>query len=250
MRPTAETVRREMHDALARAGEARLAFTRKALRMLPGLDAPRILDVGCGRGDPTLELAALTGGEIVGLDIDRRSLDDMSARAAERGLAGRVRAVLGSMIEMEFASESFDLVWAEASLHVVGFEAGLDIARRLLKPGGFLVIHEMAWVRPNPPRELADYWRERHASVLAVPEYLAAIPRHGYELVGHFMLPEDFWLREYFEPLERMIRELRERHAGDAGILSMLEGEEREVILHRKCSSWFGSAFFAMRKPD
>jgi ubiquinone/menaquinone biosynthesis C-methylase UbiE len=238
-----------MHDTLARAGEARLAFTRKALQMLPRLEAPRILDIGCGRGDPTLELAASTGGEVVGLDIDRRSLDDLSSRAAERGLAGRVRAVQGSMTKAELESESFDLVWAEASLHVVGFEAGLEIARRLLKPGGFLVIHEMAWVRPNPPRELADYWRHRHASVLAVPEYLAAIPRHGYELVGHFMLPEDFWLMEYFEPLERMIRELRARHAGDGEILSMLEQEEREVILHRKYSSWFGSAFFAMRKP-
>lgn len=250
MKPTAETVLQEMHDELSRVSESRAVFTKQAFHMLPPLGVPRILDVGCGRGAPTLALAALTGGEIIGLDIDRRSLNELSARIAELGLSGRVRAMLGSMMEMGFEDESFDVIWAEASLHVVGFEAGLDIARRLLKPGGFLVIHEMAWVRPNPPRELADYWRDRHASVLAVPEYLAAIPRHGYELVGHFMLPEDFWLREYFEPLERMIRELRERHAGDAGILSMLEGEEREVILHRKCSSWFGSAFFAMRKPD
>ena len=51
-----------------------LKYTRKAFRMLPQLNKPRILDMGYGSGVPTLELARLSKGEITGIDIDQRSL--------------------------------------------------------------------------------------------------------------------------------------------------------------------------------
>ena len=37
--------------------EPLLKYTRKAFQLLPKLDKPRILDVGCGSGVPTIELA-------------------------------------------------------------------------------------------------------------------------------------------------------------------------------------------------
>jgi len=39
-----------------------LKYTRKAFRMLPHVDNPRILDIGCGSGFPTLELAEAEPG--------------------------------------------------------------------------------------------------------------------------------------------------------------------------------------------
>jgi ubiquinone/menaquinone biosynthesis C-methylase UbiE len=46
-----------------------LSYTRKAFHMLPPLVEPRILDIGCGTGVATIELARLSGGIIVGVDI-------------------------------------------------------------------------------------------------------------------------------------------------------------------------------------
>ena len=43
--------------------------------MLPELAKPRILDMGCGSGIPTLELARLSRGEAIGIDIDQPALD-------------------------------------------------------------------------------------------------------------------------------------------------------------------------------
>lgn len=195
-----------------------------------------------------IELAKLSDGEVIGLDTDQPALDELSAKIAAEGLADRVRVVNTSMGEMHFKEGSFDLIWAEASVHVVGFDAGLHGWRRFLKPSGFLVIHEMVWLRPDPPREYADYWRSISFRIATIPEYLARIPVHGYDLIGQFALPGDFWWQDYYAPLERMIREHSAKHPADRGILGALERQQREVDLYKKHRGWFGSAFFVMRK--
>jgi SAM-dependent methyltransferase len=242
-------VHEEIHEDLDRASPARLELTRRAFRLLPKLDRPRILDVGCGRGGPTLELANSGAGEVIGLDIDRDALDDLAAEIEARGLGERVRIVQGSMSEMDFAAESFDIIWAEGSIWVVGFEAGLEILRKFLKPGGHLVIHEMAWLRPDPPEQIAKGWRGVYPGIRTSPEYEAAIRSHGYEIVGTFTLPEEFWWSEYYEPLQERIRDLRHRYEGDQRALELLAREQQEVDLYRRYMSWYGSAYFAMRKP-
>lgn len=242
------SIHRELHEDLERASPARLELTRRAFRLLPALDRPRILDIGCGRGGPTLELAELTDGEVVGLDIDQEALDELAAGIAWRGLGDRVRFVHGSMSNMDFAPESFDVIWAEGSIHLVGFEVGLETCRRFLRQGGFLVVHEVAWIRPDPPREIAGHWRGLYPGIRTVAEYLAEIPCHGYDLIAHFVLPEDFWWFDYYGPLESRIRELREKYADEPGTLEALDREQREVDLYEKYSRWYGSAFFAMRK--
>ena len=57
-----------------------MKYTRKAFQMLPKMYEPRILDVGCGSGVPTLELARLSKGEIIGIDIAQNSLNRLTRR--------------------------------------------------------------------------------------------------------------------------------------------------------------------------
>ncbi len=65
------------------------------------------------------------------------------------------------MSNMDFEEESIDIIWAEASIHIVGFEIGLDSWRRFLASEGCLVIHEMTWLHPDPPAEITDHWRKQ-----------------------------------------------------------------------------------------
>ena len=55
-------------------------YTRKAFKMLPELEKPRILDIGCGSGVPTIELAKLSNGEIIGIDINQSLLDKLNKK--------------------------------------------------------------------------------------------------------------------------------------------------------------------------
>ena len=246
----APDIQRELHRELSRGSPARLSFTRKAYRMLPDLDSPRILDVGCGQGGPTLELARLSGGHVIGLDIDQTALDELARRAEEEGLSNRVQVVHGSMVDMDFADEGFDIIWAEGSMHILGFERALGDWRRYLRPGGFLVVHEMIWLRPDPPAEVVNCPELAYAGIRTVAEYIEQVTGHGYDLVGHFVLPEDFWLLDYFDPMLARIRELRRKYAGDWAARRTLDGEQRAADLYRKYFTWYGSAFLVMQKTE
>ncbi|MDY6917368.1 MAG: methyltransferase domain-containing protein [Chloroflexota bacterium] len=238
----------ELREELATEGAFRCHYTRRAFLMLPPLDRPRILDVGCGYGGPTVELARLSRGHVVGLDIDQQRLDRLARKAAEQGLAERVTPVHGSMFEMDFPEGSFDVIWAEGSIWLIGFERGLREWRRFLKQDGFLVVHEMAWLRPDPPEEVRRYWDGVYPGIRCVEEYLEEVPACGYDVVGYFALPEDAWWTEYYAPLERRIGELRTKYAGNREALAVLDGQQAEVELFRNHMAWYGSAFFVMRK--
>jgi ubiquinone/menaquinone biosynthesis C-methylase UbiE len=226
-----------------------LKYTRKAFRMLPQMNEPRILDVGCGSGIPTLELARLSKGEIIGIDVDQLSLDRLSRRIEQAGFSDRVKAVNRSMLNMDFPDESFDIIWAEGSTFVIGFERALKEWRRLLKNKRFLVAHEMTWYRLEPPQEVYNYWKGIAASgIRAVPEYLEQIPACGYDVVGYFILPEDTFWTEYYGPLEQRIRQLRLKYVNDSRVLEVLSKEQHEIDLSRKYHQWYSSAFFVMQK--
>jgi ubiquinone/menaquinone biosynthesis C-methylase UbiE len=247
-RSTASDVFSEVYRDFPRDGPGRNQYTRKAFRMLPVLKEPRILDIGCGPGGPTLELARLSGGHVVGIDVHGPYLDRLRRKIEQTGLSGRVTAVNCSLFEMSFPGASFDVVWAEGSIYLIGFQRGLREWQRLIKPDGFLVVHEMAWLRPEPPQEIREYWKQLYPGITTVAENLDLVSRCGYDLVGHFALPEDAWWTEYYGPLEDRIRELRMKYVDDARALAVLHEEQQEVEMYRKYHRWYGSAFFVMQK--
>ena len=143
-----------------------LKYTRKAFRTIPKVDRPRILDIGCGSGVSTLELAKLSRGNVIGIDIDKPALEKFARRIKETGLTNRIQVINCSMFDMDVPEESFDIVWVEGSIYAIGFERGLREWKRLLKSSGFMVVHD----------EQGN-----------VREKLEQISNCGYELLGYFM---------------------------------------------------------------
>jgi SAM-dependent methyltransferase len=154
------------------------------------------------------------------------------------------------MLDMDFPDESFDIIWSEGSMHVTGFERALDDWRRFIKRRGFLVVHETAWLRPDPPTEIATCPQLAYPGIRTISGYAELVPGHGYDLIGHFTLPEGFWWLECFEPLERRIRELRGKYVEDRAVQKALDQEQRTVDLFRRYSAWYGSAFLVMQKRN
>jgi ubiquinone/menaquinone biosynthesis C-methylase UbiE len=193
--------------------------------MLPRLVKPRILDIGCGFGVPTIELARLSDGQIIGLDIDQSALDKLDKKIEREGLTNRVTTVKCSIFDMDFADESFDVIWAEGSISRIGFERGLREWRRMLKPKGCLVVHD----------EMKN-----------INKKLEVIPSCGYDLLGYFPLREDVWWVEYYGPLEKRVEELSAKYAADPEVLRVLDRKRDEVEMVKRNPRAYCSVFFVM----
>jgi ubiquinone/menaquinone biosynthesis C-methylase UbiE len=204
-----------------------LKYTRRAFRMLQQLDKPHILDIGCGSGVPTMELARLSNGEIIGIDIDQDMLDVLRGKVKKAGLSDRVKVINCSLLDMEFPDESFDVIWAEGSINVIGFKRGLQEWKRFLKPGGFMVVHDE---RGN------------------VREKLEQISSCGYELLGYFELDEDTWWAEYFVPLEKLISEARVKYPDAPGVVEALQDAQREIDMFKNNPELNSSVCFVMQR--
>ncbi len=67
---------------------------------------------------------------------------------------------VGDMKALDLAPESFDLIWCEGALFILGFEPGLRVLRPLLRGPAVLVMSETAWLRPigEVPCEVPEFW--------------------------------------------------------------------------------------------
>jgi SAM-dependent methyltransferase len=152
------------------------------------------------------------------------------------------------MSDMEFADESFDVIWSEGSMHILGLERALGEWRRFIRPRGFLVVHEMAWLRPDPPSEIRSCWQLAYPGIRTASEYVEQIPLLGYDLIGHFVLPEDFWWVDYYVPMLARIGKLRGKYSKDQAAQRALDQEQRAADLYRRYSNWYSSVFLVMRR--
>ena len=204
-----------------------LKYTRQAFRMLPQTDKPRILDIGCGSGIPTLELARLSQGEVIGIDIDQSALDRFVGNTRKAGINDRVKALSCSMFDMDFPDESYDIIWSEGSIYAIGFERGLCEWRRFLKPGGFMVVHD----------EQGN-----------VKEKLEQISYCGYDLLGYFTLTKETWWKECFAPLEKLIGEYQAKYTDDPAVSEELHQGRMELDMFKQDPERNSSVWFVMKK--
>ncbi|KPK64522.1 hypothetical protein AMJ83_02095 [candidate division WOR_3 bacterium SM23_42] len=204
-----------------------LQYTRKAFKTLPELENPMILDVGCGSGVVTLELARLSSGHVVGVDIDQTALAELNEKIVQAGLVDRVRTMHGSMKDMQFRDESIDLIWSEGAIFVIGFKEALRDWRRFLRPGRFLVLH---------------------ARTENIEQRVELIPTLGYELVDKFVVPKQAWWDEYYGPLEKLIEGLRHKYRNDPRAQAFLDKEQSEVNEFKSKAEFHGSVFYIMQK--
>lgn len=157
------------HESVLRSHTWRTARNSAAYllgELRPGL---AVLDVGCGPGTITADLAALVapGGSVTGVDAAEDVLRVARATAAERGLDG-VRFDVADVHALPFPDDSFDVVHAHQVLQHVGDPVrALSELRRVCRPGGVVAARDsdygaFTWYPRSP---VLDGWLELYRTV-------------------------------------------------------------------------------------
>lgn len=240
----------EIYEALPRQGPGDRDSTRRALGLLPPFPrGQRLLDVGCGAGAQTIDLAQATDAQITALDHHPAFVARTRQRVAELGLEGRVTVQSGDMKYLRFADASFDVIWCEGAIFVIGFAEGLSAWRRLLVPGGHLVVSELCWVKDDPPEDLVAYFRSEGVDIRSLEARRQAIGAAGYRPVADFVLPAVGWWENYYRPLDEELRRFEARHAGDSAALGVAAGCRKEIDCYLRYPGYFSYGFFVMQRP-
>jgi ubiquinone/menaquinone biosynthesis C-methylase UbiE len=244
----------EVHSNLAREGPGDNESTDRAFKSIKNLPAkPRILDIGCGPGMQTIELAKLSSGQIDALDNHQPFLDQLSLSAKKEGLNGRIKAVKGDMFNLKYGKESFDLIWCEGAIFVIGFERGLTQWRPLLADKGFIAVSELTWLRKDLPKELLSYMKEMYAGiensgVQSSEENMETAKKADFQVINSFTLPKKSWLDNYYLPIEAKLPSLKAKHKNEPEALQYFAGEEREIEMYHNYSDYFGYLFYVLQK--
>jgi len=100
--------------------------------------AKNCLDLGCGPGQLTVEVAKATGLEVTGLDYEPEMIHLATQYAKECGLASRMHWVAADVHALPFADNTFDVIMSRGSIFFWRDQAlALREIMRVLKPGGW-----------------------------------------------------------------------------------------------------------------
>lgn len=119
----------------------------------------KVLDICCGTGKITLELAEAVGskGHVTGLDFSHNMLEIAREAVALSGLGERVTLVQGNAMSLPFDDNSFDAVTVGWGLrNVPDIFTVVKEMLRVVKPGGMIVSLDMA--KPEMPVFKEIYW--------------------------------------------------------------------------------------------
>ena len=149
------------------------------LSVAPG---DHLLDVGSGIGGPARYFAERFGCRVTGIDLTEEFCQVARRLNALTGLEERVRIHQGDALAMPFEAASFDGAYSmNVSMNIADRAALYGEIRRVLKPGGWLMLSEIA-LGPGGPPDYPTPWAETAAaSFLTTPEQTAeALQASGF----------------------------------------------------------------------
>ena len=167
------------HKFLARLGKKRLRpggkIATQWLLNQSGLHKDsQVLEIACNMGTTAIEIASQFRCHITGIDMDKQALEKAKKNVAQHGLSDLITIKMADASKLPFADNSFDVVINEAMLTMYGDKAKAKLLQeyyRVLKPGGCLLTHDIAFKDAENPQDIASQMHQAiHVKAQPLPQ--------------------------------------------------------------------------------
>lgn len=148
-----------------------LEATLETARLMPAKAADRILDVGSGLGGPARYVANRFRCHVTGIDLSPEFTEIAQHLTRLLRLEDRTSFQMADALDMPFADESFDGAYSmNVSMNIADKASLYREMRRVLKPGGWLVLSEVSKGEGGDPDYPTAWADSARTSFLATPE--------------------------------------------------------------------------------
>jgi ubiquinone/menaquinone biosynthesis C-methylase UbiE len=238
-----------LFENMPRQGPGSATCTKKMFTSVPALQKnPAILDIGCGSGMQTIDLARLSPEAcITAVDVHALFLFDVRMRAVAAGISARINVVQATMDNLPFTSGSFDLLWAEGSIFIMGVERGITEWKKFMRPGGYLEFTEAVWFTDTPSADVKRFWQENYPDIKDIQSIRTIAEKAGYSWIGSFPLPVSAWWDDYYTPLVARLPTLEEKYRTHPEAQAILAGLKKEIDIYREHSGEYGYQFILLK---
>lgn len=208
----------------------------------------RIADIGCGTGAASIDLARELEADVVAVDLLGDFLAELRARAGDEGLHDRIATVQASMDDLPFTDGEFDVVWSEGAIYNMGFTEGVQAWRKLLRPGGVLVVSEITWTTAARPHAIEEFWSREYPQIDVASAKISVLEQAGYTPIGFFQLPRDCWEEGFYLPLAQRLDEVERRFGSDPIVVNLISSQRAEIDLYWRYREYFGYGMYIARQ--
>ena len=240
----------DLHKRTKRQGPGGDSETRKAmeLAMLGASEPLKIADIGCGTGASTMLLAHELNAQVTAVDFLPEFIDILKTRAESEGLIDKISPIVGSMDDLPFEDEEYDVIWSEGAIYNMGFKKGVSDWRRYLKPGGLLVVSEITWTTSERPFEIQKHWESEYPEIGTASSKISILENSGYTPVAYFTLSDHCWLNNYYRPMQNSFSEFLVRNANSEHAQAIVETEKKEISLYEDYKNYFSYGVYIAKK--
>lgn len=239
----------DYHQDNERQGPGSKEATLRALSFIPNLGKEsKILDIGCGTGAQTITLAKYTPAQITAVDMLPQFLEKLEERARADRLLDRITVQEMSMDNLKFDEEYFDVIWSEGAIYNIGFENGLFLWRKYLKDNGYIAVSEISWLTDNRPQEINAYWVREYPEIDTIEAKLAVMEKCGYTPIAHFVLGEECWIENYYQPLLDKADAFLKKYDYAPEVEEFIEAGRLESEMYSRFKEYYSYVFYIAKK--
>lgn len=247
--------------------DAQVALVHEVARRIPHLRGATVLDVGSGYSGPAILLAQEYGARVDCVNIVEEQVEVARRLVARNGVGDLVRCHVADAMDLPFPDACYDVVFClEAAHNFAAKERFLSEARRVLRPGGVLLLADVTAISP---KRLSRWLPTLGVTLMRARDWRDLLVASGFriidfELIGRHVAPGMYgtagavrrapWQRGLHRAVANALNSERTWRRRGVQLLR-LAGAVADVLLHeavwrvlRPRRAWGYAVFVARRR--